>query len=74
VSICAPQETIARRMATHEASTRSVACRLRRPNADHVALFLRIYPSRQQYRLPTEEEAGEVTKSLAEVGARPADP
>jgi hypothetical protein len=32
-----------------------------------VALFLRIYPSRQQYRLPTEEEAGEVTKSLAEV-------
>jgi predicted amidohydrolase len=32
-----------------------------------VALFLRIYPSGQQYRLPTEEEAGEVTKSLAEV-------
>jgi hypothetical protein len=44
-----------------------VACRLRRPKADHVALFLRIYPSRQQYRLPTEEEAGDVTKSLAEV-------
>jgi hypothetical protein len=32
-----------------------------------VALFLRVYPSRQQYRLPDEEEAGEVTKSLAEV-------
>jgi hypothetical protein len=32
-----------------------------------VALFLRIYPSRQQYRLPMEGEAGEVTKSLAEV-------
>jgi predicted amidohydrolase len=32
-----------------------------------MALFLRVYPSRQQYRLPTEEEAGEVTKSLAEV-------
>jgi predicted amidohydrolase len=32
-----------------------------------VALFLRIYPSGQQYRLPMEDEAGEVTKSLAEV-------
>jgi hypothetical protein len=32
-----------------------------------VALFLRVYPSRQQYRLFDEEEAGEVTKSLAEV-------
>jgi hypothetical protein len=32
-----------------------------------VALFLRIYPSRQQYRLPTDEAAGGVTKSLAEV-------
>jgi predicted amidohydrolase len=35
-----------------------------------VASFLRIYPSRQQYRLPTEELAGEVTKSLAEVLGR----
>jgi hypothetical protein len=32
-----------------------------------MTLSLRIYPSRRQYRLPTEEEAGEVTKSLAEV-------
>jgi predicted amidohydrolase len=32
-----------------------------------VALFLRVYPCRQQYRLPNEEEAGEITKSLAEV-------
>jgi predicted amidohydrolase len=32
-----------------------------------VALFLRVYPSGQQYRLPSEEEAGEVTKALAEV-------
>jgi predicted amidohydrolase len=32
-----------------------------------VALFLRVYPSGQQYRLPKEEEAGEVTRSLAEV-------
>jgi hypothetical protein len=32
-----------------------------------MALFLRVYPSGQQYRLPREEEAGEVTKSLAEV-------
>jgi hypothetical protein len=32
-----------------------------------VALFLPIYPTRQEYRLPTEEDAGEVTKSLAEV-------
>ncbi len=32
-----------------------------------MALFLRVYPSRQQYRLPREEEAGEVTQSLAEV-------
>jgi predicted amidohydrolase len=32
-----------------------------------MALFLRVYPSRQQYRLPKEEEPGEVTKSLAEV-------
>jgi predicted amidohydrolase len=30
-------------------------------------LFLRLYPSRQQYRLPEEETAGEVTKALAEV-------
>lgn len=32
-----------------------------------VTLFLRLYPSRQQYRLPAGEEPGEVTKSLAEV-------
>jgi hypothetical protein len=32
-----------------------------------VALFLRVYPSRQQYRLPKEDEAADVTKSLAEV-------
>ena len=32
-----------------------------------MALFLRVYPSRQQYRLPDEEEAGEITKALAEV-------
>ncbi len=32
-----------------------------------MALFLRMYPSRQRHRLPKEEEAGEVTKSLAEV-------
>jgi predicted amidohydrolase len=32
-----------------------------------VSLFLRLYPSRQQYRLPEEETAGEVTKALAEV-------
>jgi hypothetical protein len=32
-----------------------------------VALFLRLYPGGRQYRLPMEEEAGEVTKSLAEV-------
>jgi hypothetical protein len=32
-----------------------------------VTLFLRVYPSRQQYRLPKTEEAGELTKSLAEV-------
>jgi hypothetical protein len=32
-----------------------------------VALFLRVYPNGHQYRLPCEEEAGEVTKSLAEV-------
>jgi hypothetical protein len=32
-----------------------------------MTLFLRLYPSRQQYRLPKEEEAGEVTRSIAEV-------
>ena len=32
-----------------------------------MALFLRVYPGRQQYRLPKEEEAGDITKSLAEV-------
>jgi len=37
------------------------------PNPKQVTLFLRVYPSRQQYRLPKEETAGEVTKALAEV-------
>jgi predicted amidohydrolase len=32
-----------------------------------MALFLHVYPNGRQYRLPPEEEAGEVTKSLAEV-------
>jgi predicted amidohydrolase len=32
-----------------------------------VALFPRVFPSGQEYRLPEAEEAGEVTKSLAEV-------
>jgi len=32
-----------------------------------MTLFLRVYPSGCQYRLPKEEEAGEVTKALAEV-------
>jgi hypothetical protein len=32
-----------------------------------VTLFLRVYPSRQQYRLPEDESAGEIIKSLAEV-------
>jgi hypothetical protein len=32
-----------------------------------MALFLRVNPSRQQYLLPEQEDAGEVTKSLAEV-------
>ena len=32
-----------------------------------MALFLRVYPGRQQYRLPAEEEVCEVIKSLAEV-------
>lgn len=32
-----------------------------------MTLFLRLYPSRQHYRLPKEEEAGEVIKSVAEV-------
>jgi hypothetical protein len=32
-----------------------------------MALFLRVHPGGRQYRLPKEEEAGEVTKSLAEV-------
>jgi hypothetical protein len=32
-----------------------------------VALFLRVYPNGHLYRLPKEEEAGEVTKALAEV-------
>ena len=31
-----------------------------------MALFLRVYPSRQ-HRLPGDEQVGEVTKSLAEV-------
>jgi predicted amidohydrolase len=34
---------------------------------DRVTLFLRVYPSRQQYRLPEDESAGEIIKSLAEV-------
>jgi len=32
-----------------------------------VTLFLRVYPSRQQYRLPEDESAGEIIKSLADV-------
>jgi hypothetical protein len=32
-----------------------------------VTLLLRVYPSGQQYCLPKEDDAGEVTKSLAEV-------
>ncbi|MFZ0975002.1 MAG: hypothetical protein WAN22_22435 [Solirubrobacteraceae bacterium] len=32
-----------------------------------MTLFLRVYPSRQQYRLPEDESAGEIIKSLAEV-------
>jgi hypothetical protein len=32
-----------------------------------VTLFLRLYPSRQQYQLPSGEEAAEVTKAIAEV-------
>jgi predicted amidohydrolase len=32
-----------------------------------MTLFLRLYPSRQQYRLPKEESAGEITRSLAEI-------
>jgi predicted amidohydrolase len=32
-----------------------------------VALFLRVYPSRQQYRLPREQDAGELTAALAEI-------
>jgi hypothetical protein len=32
-----------------------------------MALFLRVPPSRQQYRLPRDEEVGDVAKSLAEV-------
>jgi hypothetical protein len=32
-----------------------------------MTLFLRVHPCGKQYRLPAEEEAGEVTKSLAEV-------
>ena len=32
-----------------------------------MSVFLRVYPSRQQYRLPEGEAAGEVTKALAEV-------
>ncbi len=30
-------------------------------------LFLRVYPGGPQYRLPDSEDAGEVTRSLAEV-------
>jgi hypothetical protein len=35
-----------------------------------MTLFLRVYPSGQQYRLPKEEEPGEVTKALAETLGR----
>ena len=35
-----------------------------------MALFLRVYPSRQQYRLPKEEEPGEVIQALAEMFGR----
>lgn len=34
-------------------------------------MFLRLYPSRQQYRLPKEESAGEIIKSLADVLGSP---
>lgn len=37
------------------------------PVTESMSVFLRIYPSRQQYRLPKDEAAGEVTKALAEV-------
>jgi hypothetical protein len=32
-----------------------------------MALFLRVHPGGRQYRLPREEEVGEITKALAEV-------
>jgi hypothetical protein len=32
-----------------------------------MTLFLRVHPSGQQYRLPRGEEAGDVTRSLAEI-------
>jgi predicted amidohydrolase len=38
-----------------------------RPNAYPVTVFLRVYPSRQQYRLPREEDPGELTTALAEI-------
>jgi hypothetical protein len=32
-----------------------------------MTLFLRLYPGGRQYRLPKEEEAGEITQALGEV-------
>lgn len=32
-----------------------------------MTLFLRVHPGGQQYRLPREEAAGDVTRSLAEI-------
>jgi len=32
-----------------------------------MTLFVRVYPGRHEYRLPEGEEAGAVTKALAEV-------
>jgi hypothetical protein len=32
-----------------------------------MTLFLRVHPHGQQYRLPKEDEAGDVTQSIAEI-------
>jgi predicted amidohydrolase len=32
-----------------------------------MALFLRLHPGGQQYRLPKEDEAGEVTQAIAQI-------
>jgi hypothetical protein len=32
-----------------------------------MALFLRVHPHGQQYRLPKQDEAGDVTRSIAEI-------